>query len=151
MSSPSARPALCRSPNRPRGRFIVVGGSPGSHENDYACEYDSQMESVKRHILPGRAGAGIQTACYWNESWWCGCYSDVLLETDDPLGSLERHKFTCGIGIARLEGDRFVIARPFKTLTATASDSRARAAAAPAELYGTPAEAEGYTMRAASA
>ena len=98
-----------------KGRFIVIGGLPGGHQNNYAYEYDAQMHFVKRHVLPGRTGAGIQTACYWNKSWWFGCYGDVLLKTDDKLGSLERYRFTCGIGIAGLQGDTFLVARSYKS------------------------------------
>jgi hypothetical protein len=98
-----------------KGRFIIIGGLPGSHKNNYAYEYDAQMNFVKRHVLPGRTGAGIQTACYWNKSWWFGCMNAVLLKTDDTFGSLQRHKFQCSVGIVGLQGDTFLVARSYKS------------------------------------
>lgn len=98
-----------------KGRFIVIGGLPGGHKNNYAYEYDAQMNFVKRHILPGGTGAGIQTACYWNKSWWFGCMGGRLLKTDDKLASLQRHKFECSVGIVGLQGDTFLVARSYKS------------------------------------
>lgn len=57
------------------GRFVVVGGLPADHEQNYLFEYDLQFRFQGRHVLPsGQTRLGIQTAAFFDGHWWFGCY-----------------------------------------------------------------------------
>jgi hypothetical protein len=57
------------------GRFMVVGGLPADKQENYAFEYDESFRFVRRHVLPsGQTRLGIQTAAFFDDHWWFGCY-----------------------------------------------------------------------------
>lgn len=57
------------------GQFVVVGGLPGDHQNNYVFEYNEGFTFIGRHVLPtGQTKLGIQTAANINGHWWFGCY-----------------------------------------------------------------------------
>jgi len=57
------------------GKFIIVGGLPTNHEQNYAFEYDAHFNFVKRHVLfSGQTHLGIQTVHFMDNHWWFGCY-----------------------------------------------------------------------------
>ena len=93
------------------GRFIVVGGLPADHEQNYAFEYDETFRFNKRHVLrSGQTRLGIQTAAYVGGEWWFGCYGSPknpgLLRADGDLQLVGQKTTDFSFGIAQLDGDR---------------------------------------------
>lgn len=96
------------------GHFFVVGGLPEGVEENYVYEYDGAFRFVKKHILPsGHTHLGIQTVTFADGRWWFGCYGRpaVLLVTDAQFRNVRRYEFDCSLGIAPLEGERFLVGR----------------------------------------
>ena len=92
------------------GRFIVVGGLPADHPQNYAFEYDLSFRFKQRHILPsGQTRLGIQTAAYFDNHWWFGCYGAPqnagLLKTDHRFKLTGRSHANFSYGILRLNED----------------------------------------------
>lgn len=85
------------------GRFIVVGGLPEGYNENYAYEYDKDLNFVKRHVIQsGYTKKGIQTMCWFDGAWWFGCYEDQkgLLKTDEAFNLLGRYEPNYSKGIA---------------------------------------------------
>ena len=81
------------------GRFIVVGGLPGEHQQNYAFEYDANFQFKKRHILPsGQTQLGIQTAAFFHDHWWFGCYG-----APDNAGLLKANKNLQLVGTSEID------------------------------------------------
>lgn len=96
------------------GKYLVVGGLPPGSEENYAYEYDEQLQFVKRHTLSsGYTLMGIQTVAYADGHWWFGCYGkpQVVLKADASLANVERFEGSASLGIVPLAGNRFLIAR----------------------------------------
>lgn len=90
------------------GRFIVVGGLPGDHQQNYAFEYDTNLRFKKKHVLPsGQTRLGIQTAAYFDDHWWFGCYGSPknpgLLKANKDLQLVGTSKVDFSYGITRLD------------------------------------------------
>ncbi len=90
------------------GRFIVVGGLPSTHAQNYAFEYDEQFRFITRHILfSGQTRLGIQTAHYLDGHWWFGCYGSPdnpgLLKADTHFRLVGQSLANYSYGIARLD------------------------------------------------
>jgi len=94
------------------GKFIVVGGLPEGMEANYVYEYDSQFKFMKKHIIKsGYTRLGIQTAAFSDGCWWFGCYGNKLLLADESFNLVGKSDFGCGLGIAGIGSDRFLIGR----------------------------------------
>lgn len=94
--------------------FIVIGGLPPGHNENYAYEYDENFDFVKRHTLnTGYTYQGIQTVCYAHGCWWFGCYArrgsnKPLYKTDDKFIVRGAYNTYFPIGIAVLPDGRFL-------------------------------------------
>ena len=89
------------------GRFIVVGGLPSNHQQNYAFEYDTNFNFKKRHVLPsGQTHLGIQTAAFFDDHWWFGCYGSPanagLLTADAQLRLVGQSTVDFSYGVERL-------------------------------------------------
>ncbi len=89
------------------GRFIVVGGLPANHRQNYLFEYDDKLRFKGRHILPsGQTHLGIQTAAHLDGRWWFGCYGSPknpgLLVADASFRLVGRSQADFSYGAARL-------------------------------------------------
>ncbi len=94
--------------------FFVVGGLPKGHKANYVYEYDKDFKFLKKHTIEsGYTLLGIQTACYWQECWWFGCYGETptLLKTDVSFRLLGRYDFDCSVGISGVSGDILLVGR----------------------------------------
>lgn len=91
------------------GHFFVVGGLPATHVTNYVYVYTESFVFVKRYVIEsGQTVLGIQTVCRSRDGmWWFGCYGEpeVTLRTDDDFKRLEKHVFSCSVGIARAKGE----------------------------------------------
>lgn len=92
-----------------KDRFVVVGGLPRDHEQNYLFEYDAKFQFVKRHVLPsGQTHLGIQTAAFMDNHWWLGCYGSPknpgLLKVDESFALVGQATTDFSFGIARLDG-----------------------------------------------
>ena len=97
-----------------KGRFVVIGGLPKTHQQNYVYEYDESFRFLKRHVLPsGYTRLGIQTACYAGGFWWLGCYGKELLKADESFGLVGKYGCDCGVGIVAVAKDRFLVGRCF--------------------------------------
>ena len=57
------------------GRFLLVGGLPPTHQDNYLFEYDKDLNFIQKHSLPtGYTRLGVQTIDYVDNHWWLGCY-----------------------------------------------------------------------------
>jgi len=95
-------------------RFLVVGGLPDGVAENYLYEYDLMFRFRQRHVLDsGHTHLGIQTAAYFADTWWFGCYGTpkLLLTADTEWKLTGRHEFDCSLGITRLPDDRILVAR----------------------------------------
>lgn len=95
------------------GKFIVVGGLPATHEQNYAFEYDAEFNFVNRHVLfSGQTRLGIQTVHFMNEHWWFGCYGSPnnpgLLKADVNFRLVGQSPTNYSYGIARLDNDTVI-------------------------------------------
>lgn len=85
------------------GSFYVVGGLPPGYTENYVYEYDGEFKFLKRHaVSSGYTRMGIQTACFFADSWWFGCYesSKGLLEVTTDFKMVDRHDPNYSVGIA---------------------------------------------------
>jgi hypothetical protein len=85
------------------GRFIVAGGLPPGHEQNYLYLYDSAFRFQERREIPsGFTRMGIQTIAVHGGRIWCGTYdpSDALLELAPDFTLLRRHDINAAYGIA---------------------------------------------------
>ncbi len=90
------------------GRFVIVGGLPSDHEQNYVFEYDEGFNFLKRHVLPSKqTRLGIQTAAYMDGYWWFGCYGSPknpgLLKADENFRLVGQAETNFSYGIARLD------------------------------------------------
>jgi hypothetical protein len=95
-------------------RFIVVGGLPPGIDDNYLYEYDLSFSFQKRHVFKsGYTVKGIQTATYFRDRWWFGCYGkpQVLLIADQSFNFLGRYVVSCSVGIDGLPDGRFLLGR----------------------------------------
>lgn len=94
------------------GRFVIVGGLPKDIDENYVYEYDESFEFIKRHVLPsGHTDKGIQTAEFYANHWWFGCYGKprILLVADPSFGLVGRFEFDCALGITGLPDGRSLV------------------------------------------
>ena len=96
------------------GKFIVVGGLPKNHKENYLYEYDKNFSFVKRHVIKsGQTLMGIQTAAYWDGYWWIGCYgipeNPGLLKVDESFDLVDTYDLDCGFGIIGLKKNTFLV------------------------------------------
>ncbi len=90
-----------------QGSFVIVGGLPASHEQNYAFEYDEHFNFLKRHVIfSGQTRLGIQTAAYMDGHWWFGCYGSPknpgLLKVNDRFELVGQTETDFSYGIERL-------------------------------------------------
>lgn len=95
------------------GRFIVVGGLPADRQVNYAFEYDKSFRFVRRHVLPsGQTKLGIQTAAFFDDHWWFGCYGSPanpgVLKVDRDFKLVGQAKTNYSYGIDRLHDQSVV-------------------------------------------
>ena len=95
------------------GKFIVVGGLPSNHEQNYAFEYDDAFNFKKRHVLfSGQTRLGIQTVHFMDDHWWFGCYGSPnnpgLLKADIHFRLIGQSPTNYSYGIARLDDDTVI-------------------------------------------
>ena len=89
------------------GSFVVVGGLPRDHAQNYVFEYDETFRFKKRHVLPsGQTHLGIQTAGFVNGQWWFGCYGSPgnpgLLKADRDFRLVGKDATDFSYGVAQL-------------------------------------------------
>lgn len=95
-------------------KFIVVGGLPKNHTQNYLYEYNRELTFVARHILEsGYTKKGIQTAEYYNGKWWFGTYDKDIstLVVDNNYKLIERHQPDCSLGIVDMGNDILLVGR----------------------------------------
>ncbi|WP_197441597.1 hypothetical protein [Thalassoglobus neptunius] len=95
------------------GNFFVVGGLPGTIEENYVYEYNDQFEFQKKHVInSGQTLLGIQTATFAHGRWWFGCYGKpaILLVTDAAFQMKGCYEFNCSLGIEELPDGRLLSA-----------------------------------------
>jgi endonuclease/exonuclease/phosphatase family metal-dependent hydrolase len=95
------------------GKFIVIGGLPANHEQNYAFEYDDQFNFVKRHVLfSGQTHLGIQTAHFMDNHWWFGCYGSPdnpgLLKADIHFRLVGQSPINYSYGIDKLDNNTVI-------------------------------------------
>ncbi len=95
------------------GKFIVVGGLPGDHPQNYAFEYDQEFKFLKRHVLPsGQTSLGIQTAGHLHGRWWFGCYGSPenpgLLVADETFRLVGQASTDFSYGVAGLDANTMI-------------------------------------------
>ena len=101
-----------------QGRFIVVGGLPDTHRQNYLYEYDEEFRFIRRHVLDsGYTDQGIQTAAYHDGYWWFGCYGNTLLKTDESFHLLGRYQAAFGVGIVGIGPNRYLRGQGFADST----------------------------------
>lgn len=84
-----------------KGNLFVVGGLPQGFTENYIYEYDNSFKFIKRHIIAsGYTYKGIQTAEYYEDQWWFGCYGNPkLMKTDGKFRVLDKNDFDASLGI----------------------------------------------------
>jgi len=98
------------------GVFIVIGGLPDDFTENYAYAYTPDFKFIERHVIKsGHTRWGVQTLAFANGSWWFGCYGKQLLKTDESFKLTGNYAFDAGIGIVGISGERFMIARGFRS------------------------------------
>ncbi len=81
-------------------QVMIVGGLPynGKYDKNFVYEYDLNFKFIKRYELAsGYTHLGIQTACYFNDYWYFGCYGSetknlnpvVLKVKQEDINTLE--------------------------------------------------------------
>ena len=95
------------------GKFVVVGGLPGNHEQNYVFEYDEGFNFQKRHVLHSKqTKLGIQTAAYIDGYWWFGCYGSPknpgLLKADEDFKLIGQAETNFSYGIGRLDANTVI-------------------------------------------
>ncbi len=96
------------------GKFYVVGGLPGDHEENYVYEYDPEFRFIKRYELKsGQTLMGIQTVAYADGIWWFGCYGKpaVTMKADTQFNFVEKFEFPAALGIVPVGKNQFLIGR----------------------------------------
>ena len=93
--------------------FVIVGGLPASHEQNYAFEYDFDFNFQKRHVLfSGQTHLGIQTAAYMDSHWWFGCYGSPenpgLLRANEQFQLIGQTETDFSYGIERLNSSTVI-------------------------------------------
>ena len=94
-------------------RFVVVGGLPGDHDQNYVFEYDKNLNFLNRHVLPSKqTRLGIQTAAYMDGHWWFGCYGSPenpgLLKVDKNFLLVGQAETNFSYGVARLNNSTII-------------------------------------------
>jgi len=95
-------------------KFIVIGGLPKGHKENYVYEYDKDFNFLKKHtIKSGYTRMGIQTACHAQGFWWFGCYGQPrqILKTDESFKLLGKYEFDGALGICQSSADKLLIGR----------------------------------------
>lgn len=95
-------------------RFLVVGGLPEGVNENYLYEYDLAFQFRQRHVLDsGHTHLGIQTAAFFDDTWWFGCYGTpkILLTADAEFQLTGRYEFDCSLGITGLPDGRIFVAK----------------------------------------
>ena len=100
------------------GHFFVIGGLPHEIDENYVHEYDAEFNHVQTHVIPsGHTHLGIQTACFYDNRWWFGCYSKDanpgLLICDAEMNLLSKHQTQPSIGLIGWGEGRFLVAKHF--------------------------------------
>lgn len=94
--------------------FFVVGGLPEATPHNLVVEYDRSFNLVKKHQLDsGYTLMGIQTAEFFDDHFWFGCYGSpsILLKADQELNVVKRFEFDAALGITQFGADRLLVAR----------------------------------------
>jgi hypothetical protein len=100
------------------GHFFVIGGLPHEIDENYVYEYDAEFNHVQTHVIPsGHTHLGIQTACFYDDQWWFGCYvkdgNPGLLICDADLNLLSTHAVQPSIGLIGWGEGRFLMGKHF--------------------------------------
>ncbi len=92
-------------------RFIIIGGLPGTFQENYIYEYDENFKFIKRYVVAtGNTHAGVQSAAYHNGCWWFGCYGNPgLLQTDEDFNLVHMYDLNFAWGIIGLEDETFLV------------------------------------------
>ena len=90
------------------GRFIVVGGLPTGFDDNFLYEYDQSFRFIRRHRIPsGYTSLGIQTAAFFDDHWWFGCYGGPanpgLIQVDTNFNLTGQASVNFSYGIVRLD------------------------------------------------
>ena len=90
------------------GRFLLVGGLPPTHQENYLFEYDEDLNFIQKHSLPtGYTRLGVQTIDYVDNHWWLGCYGSpdnpgvLKVNAAFELVSHATTDFSYGVAVAR--------------------------------------------------
>lgn len=91
------------------GQFILVGGLPPGFDDNFLFEYDRSFRFIRRHRLPsGYTRLGIQTAAFFDNHWWFGCYgapgNPGLLQADSDFNLTGQAPADFSFGIVRIDG-----------------------------------------------
>jgi hypothetical protein len=102
-------------------QVMIVGGLPynGKYDKNFVYEYDLDFKFRKRFELSsGYTHLGIQTACYFNDHWYFGCYGSdsknlkpVVLKVSangDKLELVKTYDVDMSYGLIGLEKDKFL-------------------------------------------
>jgi hypothetical protein len=103
-------------------KIMVVGGLPdnGKYNENFVYEYNLKFELIKIHKLKsGYTQLGIQTATFFNDCWYFGCYgssskslSPVVLKAQLINGSLKLkniYQNDFSLGIVGLYNNRWLV------------------------------------------
>ncbi len=89
------------------GRFLLVGGLPPTHQENYLFEYDKDLNFIRKHSLPtGYTRLGVQTIDYVDNHWWLGCYGSpdnpgvLKVNAAFELVSYATTDFSYGVAVA---------------------------------------------------
>jgi hypothetical protein len=103
-------------------RIMIVGGLPynGKYNKNFVYEYDLNFKFKKRHELAsGYTHLGIQTACFFDDYWYFGCYGSesknlkpivlkVKQEDNNTLKLVKIYDVDMSHGLIGLEKDEFL-------------------------------------------
>ena len=91
-------------------KFIVVGGLSDGVQENYAYEYDTNFQFVKKHVInSGHTLLGIQTAAFADGHWWFGCYGNKPIKTDASLKMVGKYDSDCRLAINGIRRRQFLI------------------------------------------
>jgi endonuclease/exonuclease/phosphatase family metal-dependent hydrolase len=102
--------------------FVLVGGLPGNHPQNYVFEYDTNFQFLRRHVLfSGQTRLGIQTAAYFDAHWWFGCYgapgNPGLLKVNTDFNLVGQSPVDFSYGIAALNETTWMRGQCFESNT----------------------------------
>lgn len=97
------------------GDFYVIGGLPPDHMANYVYRYTPEFKFVDRYVLmTGYTGLGIQTAHFFGNQFYFGCYggkdvngkdvNECTLVCPKSLDGFKRNATCCDVGILDRDG-----------------------------------------------